>query len=264
MLIKYDKFKQKDIDYLNFILRCGTVTAQQVYLFFEEKNMDAAYRRLRKLRDKGLIKHDKTSLKTGVYIGTKEARNVTEAKVTVPESPSLYSLRHTLLITDLIIYHELSARRAGRKFSFKSEREIRFEALQNTESGKSMVKKINEIKERIPDCIFLTETKSGQPLKYWIELELSQKDNKRYDAKFKERFEPILANGEYTQVWYFSDAERIRNAIETAKSKLLHGKSIRVSDIPQVIKEDNWEGLLLNGSRNDGKTTGEGESGPGN
>lgn len=257
MLIKYSSLKQKDLDYMKFVLRNGIVTAKQLYLNFEEKNMDAVYRRLRKLKNGGYVKHHKIAHKVGVYIGTKEARNVTEESVTLPEGPSIYTIRHTLLMTDLVLYYQLEAKKQGREFSYKTEREIRFEALKDTAAGKSMVEKINEIKERFPDCIFFV-TIGDKTLKIWVELELSQKDNKRYDEKFKERFEPALKNGEYDFIWYFSDAGRIRNAVNKAKTNLTFPERLEVYDIPAVIKEDTWEEVFSIGNGNEG-STGKGE-----
>ena len=244
VLIKYSSLREKDLDYMRFILRNGVVTAKQIYLNFEEKNMDAVYRRLRKLKDGGYVKHQEIAHKVGFYFGTKEARNVTEVNVTLPEGPSVYTIRHTLLMTDLVLYYQLMAKKQVRKFSYKTEREIRFEALKDTKPGVPMVKKINKIKERVPDIIFNIEAKEGKSLKIWIEMELHQKDNNRYKEKFKERFEPALRSGEYDQIWYFSDAGRIRNAVNKAKFSLSLPDKLKVYDIPAVIKNETWEEVL--------------------
>lgn len=261
MIIKYSNLKQKDLDYMTFILRNSVVTAKQLQLKFQEKNMHAVYRRLRKLKNENYVKHHTIAHKVGVYIGTKEARNVTEANVTVPEAPSLYTIKHTLLLTDLVLYYELQALKYGREFSYKTEREIRYEALKNTPAGKATVNKVNEIKDRIPDAEFIV-TVNGNTQRIWVELELSKKEQKRYDEKFKEKYDPLLSSGEYTAVWYFTDSQQIKTAVETASRKLMNGDKVKVYDIPAVITNDTWEEVLPDGSAS-GESTGQGEDRPG-
>lgn len=262
MVIKYSALKQKDLDYMKFILRNSVVTAKHLLFNFQENNIDAVYRRLRKLKDQGYIKHRRIAHKVGVYIGTKAARDITEAKVTVPDSVSLYTIQHALLMTDLVLYHELQARKHGRDFSYKTEREIRYESLQGTIPGKAIVTKVNEIKERIPDCLFFV-TVNGNTQKIWVELELNKKEQKRYDEKFKEMLDPAISKGEYTHVWYFIEAQKIKDAVISAKKKLMNGDKILVKNIPDVILNDTWEEVLPNGATN-GESKGNGESGPGN
>lgn len=202
--------------------------------------MDAVWRRLRKLKDTGYIKQHTIAHGMVVYTGTKESRDITEANVTLPESLTLYTARHTLLMTDLILYHQLQARKHGREFQYKTEREFRYEILKETDDNRPVLTKINENKERFPDCVFIVKT-NGQTLKIWVELELSKKENKRYEEKFKKRFDPMLKNGEYDQIWYFSDQLKIRNAVEKARAYLGIPEKLKVEDIPSVIKTDNWE-----------------------
>lgn len=229
---------------MNFILKNGIVTAKQIFLNFEEKNMDAVYRRLRKLKNNGYVKHHMIHHKVGVYLGTMAAKEATEAKVTLPDGPSIYTIKHTLLMVDLILYHQLRAKKQGIEFTYRTEREIRFEALKNLDSKKPMVKRLNEIKDRYPDCIFHLGGK-----KIWIELELHQKDNNRYREKFKDRYEPSLLSGEYDFVYYFTDAGRIKNAVNKAKTKLSFPDRLKVYDIPDVIKNETWEELLPTGKQ---------------
>lgn len=262
MVIKYSALKEKDINYLKFILKSGTVTAQQIFLKFQENNIYAVYRRLRKLKERGFVRHEMLAHKVGVYIGTTEARDLVEADVTVPAKLSLYTIKHELLLTDLALYYEFFLKKKGIEFAYKSEREIRFEAIGEGDNA-SKLKKYNENRERIPDSIFFMKV-NGNTQKIWIELEINKKEQKRYDEKFKEVFEPALSSGDYAQVWYFANSVKIKNGVVTAKNKLLNGEKIKVYDIPEVILKDKWEEVLPNGSRNDAKTTGEGDSGPGN
>lgn len=262
MVLKYSSLKEKDLEYMRFILKNSTVTAQQIFLKFQENNIYAVYRRLRKLKERGFVKHEMLAHKVGVYIGTKEARDLVEAKVTIPSKPSLYTIQHELLLTDLALYYEFYLKKQGISFDYKSERELRYLEIGDGDNG-SKLKKYNEKRERIPDAVFFIKSNGGVTQKVWIELEINKKEQKRYDEKFKEVFEPALSSGDYAAVWYFSDSQKIKNGIEKAKSKLLNGNKITVYGIPEVILKDKWEEVLPNESRNDGKTTGEGESGPG-
>lgn len=261
--MKYSNLRQKDLDYLNFILRHGFVTAKQLENNFDDSK-HAVYRRLRKLINSEVqyVKHHKIAHKVGVYYCTREARNITEAEVTIPDKISLFTMQHTLLMTDLVLYHQIKQKLRGGQFSYRTEREIRYKALQNTTPGKQMVDKINEIKDRFPDCIFNIDMQLGNVKKIWIELELSQKDGKRYDEKFSQKFVPALKNGDYDEVWYFTDTDRIVNAVTTAKNKLKVANQIKVYKIPDVIITEKW-GDFKNGVTK-GNSAGEDENGRGN
>lgn len=256
MIKKYSALKDKDFEYMNFILKNGVVTAKQIELKFREPNIDRVYRRLRKLAERGYVKHERLAHKVGVYIGTTEARSVTEQSVTVPAKPSLYTIQHELLLTDLALYYEFYFTGKGSEFSYISEREYRYRIIGNAEGGQAL-KLYNKNKERIPDSIYSITT-NGSTQKIWIELELNKKDQRRYDEKFNDVFAPALQSGDYSAVWYFTDSQKIKNAVNKAKSKLLTGDKVKVFDIPQVIINDDWGKVVSdNGS---GKPGSEGES----
>lgn len=241
MLIKYSNLRPKDMEYMRVILQMGMVTAKQLNLYFEEKNMYSTWRRLRKLKDEKYIKQYQLTHGLVVYTGTPESRDATEMRATLPEGVSLYTARHTLLNNELIIYHKLQAKKHGHEFRFKTERELKFEAIKE-EGSDTILKKVNENRERFPDCVFIVKS-AEKTMKYWVELELSKKENKRLEEKFKKKFEQILSNGEYDQIWYFTDAEKIKNAINKAKKYLSQSEKLIVKDIPAVIKNDDWEAL---------------------
>lgn len=78
-MLKYTSLKEKDLEYLSFILRNGMVTAKQIMLKFREPNIYRIYRRLRKLVDKKYVKYERIA-----HIGTIDARKLTNVDVTVP------------------------------------------------------------------------------------------------------------------------------------------------------------------------------------
>lgn len=248
MLMKYSNLRKKDLEYMSFILKNGMVTSKQLHLNFGENTMDAVWHRLRKLKDLGLIKMVKVAAGMVVYIGTLEARDLTETNVTVAENPSLYTARHELLVVDLILYHQLIAQKGGRSFDYKTEREFRYELLKE-EKGKPVLKTLNQNKDNFPDAVFYV-TIEGKPQKFWVELELNRKENKRYDDKFKRQFDQMLKYGDYDQIWYFTDNGKIKKAIETMKKKHISlPDRFRISDIPAVIKKDTWEEVISSESK---------------
>lgn len=258
MIKKYSSLKEKDYDYMKFILKNGVVTAKQIQLKFQEPNIDRVYRRMRKLVDRGYAKHERIAHKVGVYIGTTEARSITEIAATVPTKTSLYTMQHELLLTDLALYHEFLFTGKGADFDYISEREYRFSIIGSGEGGQGL-KLYNENKERIPDSVY-SITSNGVKQKIWIELELNKKDHKRYEEKFKDVFEPALQSGDYSAVWYFTDSQKVKNAIEKAKGQLLTGDKVKVFDIPQVILKDDW-GKVVQLNESAGKPGDKGEQG---
>lgn len=244
--------KEKDLDYLRFILRNGMVTAKQIMLKFREPNVHRVYRRLRKLEDKKYVKHERVTHKLGVYLGTIDARNLTNVHATVPQKATIYTMQHALLITDLILFYEFQAEKQGLEFKYKTEREIRFSMIGEGDN-QSKLKAYNEKRDRIPDVVFFFKSPTGNITTTWVELELNQKDRKRYDEKFK-MLDQFLSSGErqedqlfsYDQVIYFANDVKIHNAINAAKARLINGNKITVRNVPSVILEDRWEEVMPN------------------
>lgn len=251
-MLKYSEFKEKDMEYLTFILRHGMVTAKQIMLFFEEPNVHRVYRRLRKLAGKKLVKHEQVAHKIGVYFGTHEARNIVQVDATVPQKASVYIMQHELLVNDLILYYYFSSKKKGISFSYVTEREVRF-AMIGEGSNQSKLQAYNETRDRIPDAIFFFESSEGHTSTTWIELELNKKDKKRYDEKFK-MFDRMLAGHmehlpyRYDQVMYFTNDTKTRNALEEAKKSVLNPDLIKVRPIPDVVVHDRWEEVTEGGS----------------
>lgn len=260
LMLKYTSLKEKDLEYLTFILRNGMVTAKQIMLKFREPNIDRVYRRLRKLEGKKYVRHERIAHKVGVYLGTIDSRKLTNVNVTVPMKASIYTMQHDLLLTDLVLFFEFQAEKQGVEFKYRAEREIRHSMI-GAGDNQSKLKAYNANRDRIPDAVFFFKSTDGNVTTTWVELELNKKERKRYDEKFK-LFEELLSNERlddqpfsYDQVIYFADDAKIHNVIKEAKQRLINANKISVRKIPSVILEDRWEEVMPSGS-NDEETGG--------
>lgn len=252
-MLKYTSLKEKDLDYLTFILRNGMVTAKQIMLKFREPNIHRVYRRLRKLETKKFVKHECIAHKVGVYLGTLDARNLTNVSVTVPTKASVYTMQHDLLLTDLVLFYEFQAAKQGVEFRYRTEREIRHSMIGEGDN-QSKLKAYNAKRDRIPDAVFFFKSFDGKVTTTWVELELNKKERKRYDVKFK-FFDELLSSERladqpysYDQVTYFADDVKIHNVINQAKQRLINASKISVRKIPSVIVEERWEEVMPSGS----------------
>jgi hypothetical protein len=259
-MLKYTSLKEKDVEYMTFILRNGMVTAKQIMLKFREPNIHRVYRRLRKLEDRKYVKHERIAHKVGVYLGTLEARNLTNVNVTVPTKASVYTMQHELLMTDLILFYEFQAEKQGVEFKYRTEREIRYSMIGEGDN-QSKLRAYNAKRDRIPDAVFFFKSAEGKVTTTWVELELNKKERKRYNEKFK-LFEELLSNERvedqpysYDQVTYFADDVKIHNVINEVKQRLINAKKISVRKIPGVVVDERWEEVMTSGS--DGEEPGE-------
>jgi hypothetical protein len=253
MILKYTSLKKKDLEYLSFILRNGMVTAKQIMLKFREPNIHRVYRRLRKLETQKFVKHERIAHKVGVYLGTIDARKITNMNVTVPNKATIYTMQHNLLITDLILFYEIQSEKQGVEFQYRTEREFRFSMIGEGDN-QSKLKAYNDKRDRIPDAVFFFKSADGNVTTTWVELELNKKDRKRYDEKFK-MFDDMLSGGQkvahpysYHQVIYFANDIKIHNIINQAKQRLINSNKITVRNVPSVILEDRWEEVMPDGS----------------
>lgn len=256
MALKYSGLKEKDLDYLTFVLRNGVVTAKQIKLKFREPNLSRVYRRLQKLEERGYLKHERVAHKVGVYFGTTDARDLTNVTATIPVKATIYTMQHELLMTDLILFYEFQSEKKGVTFRYKTEREIRYDMIGDGDN-QSKLKTYNEKRDRIPDAVFFFTLPNGQETTTWVELELNKKDRKRYSEKFK-LFEDLLSGKEhddyhyaFNQVMYFADDVKIHKMVNEAKQKLVNGKRIIVKSIPSVVLEEKWEEVMTDGRISD-------------
>lgn len=208
MLTKYSDFKEKDLDILRFILKQGIVTSQQILRYIGETSLHNVYRRLRKLEAAGLVWKKKFTLRLNVYFPKREARDYLDYPVTVANDTSLYTAEHDLIINDLILHLKSSVKAEG--FDYKTEREYRFELLEDTEGKQEMLQKWNKIRDMLPDVVVLLP---GFTIA--VEAELHTKSNARLQKKIH-RYVAELVEGKYTDVWYFVSNQTIGNALKRA------------------------------------------------
>lgn len=204
------------------------------------------------------MRHERIAHKVGVYLGTLEARKLTNVSVTVPTKASVYTMQHDLLLTDLVLYYEFQAENQGVEFKYRTEREIRHSMIGEGDN-QTKLKVYNAKRDRIPDAVFFFKALDGRVTTTWVELELNKKERKRYDEKFK-LFEAFLSDGRitdqpysYDQVMYFADDIKIHNVINEAKERMINANKITIRKIPPVIINERWEEVMPRGS--DGETS---------
>lgn len=208
MISKYTDFKAKDLEILRFILKHGIVTSKQIQTHINESGIHNVYRRLRKLESAGMIWKKKLALTLNVYFPKRDARDFLDYPVTVANDTTMYTAQHDLIINDLILY--LKAQLKNQEFDYKTEREYRFELLEDR--GKAeMLKKWNEIRETLPDFVILLTKHTIA-----VEAELNTKAVSRLQKKI-DLYAREIREGKYTDVWYFVPNGTVGNAIERAK-----------------------------------------------
>lgn len=212
MISKYTDFAQKDISILEFILKHGVVTSKQIQTYMDEHSIYNVYRRLRKLEDAKLVFKKKLTKHLNVYFPQREARDFLDYPVTVTNDTSLYLAQHDLLLNDLVLFLKKSFKLDH--FEYKTEREFRFEEFEDVESNKEMIKKWNEIRNKLPDVVIYIEEKAVA-----IELELHAKSAKRLKEKLT-IYGKYLLEGKYNQVWYYYPNHSVKNAVERALKSL--------------------------------------------
>lgn len=208
LISKYSDFKDKDIEILKFILKHGIVTSKQIMTYIDETSLHNVYRRLRKLENAGLVWKKKLALTLNVYFPKRDARDFLDFPVTVANDTSFYTAQHDLIINDLILH--LQATVKTDEFDYKTEREFRYELLEDTEGQKEMIQKWNQIRDTLPDAVLYV-----QGLTIAIEAELSTKSGVRLQKKIQ-RYANEILGGKYSEVWYFVPNNSVGNAIKRA------------------------------------------------
>jgi hypothetical protein len=153
LISKYSDFKEKDIGILRFILKHGIVTSNQIMTYIGETSIHNVYRRLRKLETAGLIWKKKLALTLNVYFPKRDARDFLDYPVTVANDTSFYTAQHDLIINDLILHLKATTKVNPDDFDYRTEREYRYELLEDTEGREAMIKKWNQIRDTIPDVV---------------------------------------------------------------------------------------------------------------
>jgi Replication-relaxation len=181
----------RDIDILGWIGRHGVVTPMQVARhFFTRDGGDvgqwAAYRRLRKLEELGVIRQDRTFWReANVLRLTGAGARLADIDVG-PARLVLAEVRHTLAVVDLVESLLVSSPQGT---TVQTERELRIERRRELSDGTRPPGR-----GRVPDALFI----HPQGMKVAIELDMTPKRSRDLEriviAYLQERYDRI--------VWY--------------------------------------------------------------
>jgi len=174
------RLTERDLEVLGFVVRHGFATAEQVgsHSFSRWENdrrerevsMTMVYRRLKKLVEADLLKHEYVLHgRPGVYLATRRCADLVDAGVP-PAKVDLKSFDHDLAVVDLAL-----ALGAGAEQGWITEREIRSKAVSDARGGGGRISRGGRL-GRVPDGLLV-----GRMGERWaVELEISGKDNARY------------------------------------------------------------------------------------
>lgn len=212
----------RDIDILVWICRHGVVSPAQVARHFFARadgtvGQWAAYRRLRKLEQLALIRHDRTFWReTSVLRLTSAGSGLANIDVGVARL-ILAELRHTLAVVDLV-ETLLALSPAGT--TLRTERELRIERLRELRDGSR-----KPGTGRIPDAVFVHPLGATVAL----ELDLTPKRSKELDriltAYRQERYNRVL--------WYVLPGQQQR--LKEIIRKQLADDYVEVRAIPTAL-----------------------------
>lgn len=263
------RLTERDLDALGFVTRHGFATAEQVGLrSFSgwrdgrrelEVSMTMVYRRLKKLVDAELLRHEYVLHgKPGVYLATRECADLVDAGVP-PAKIDLKSFGHDLAVVDLALALEGQA-------DWITEREIRSGAVSAARGSGGRISRSGRL-GRVPDGLLV-----GLWGERWaVELEISGKDNARYLDVFRgyvgrhrgrmpegapelspdeQLADYVGSAGEVDGVaWYFRSASKLgraEEAAEEAEAEDFHeARHCRFffgdAGVPRLPDFDKWE-----------------------
>lgn len=206
---------ERDLGALAYLARFGAATAEQVRREFFGGSVQAAYRRLRALGDRGLIKGDRIFYRMPqIYRVTEPGARLSGTDLPPPRH-DLSRLPHTLEVAELA----WTVRSEETVEGWRTEREIRRDKLKaRREEGSGRVLRKGKM-GRIPDGV--AELENGELVA--MELELSPKRAANYHRIFSD-YEDHVEEGEYDGVrFYFPSAEAMRRVEELSGKHDLEG-----------------------------------------
>lgn len=177
---------ERDGEILRWMARHGVVTAELVgrRFFWRPQENDygkwAAYRRLRALRELGLVLSNKPFAdRPAVLRVTREGARIADVGLR-PAPLVLSELRHSLAVVGLTEY--LLAENAGAELT--TERELRAQRYRELRDG------VREVEEgRAPDALLRIPTNDGSAqgvMTVAVELDLSRKDRRAMDRMIRQ------------------------------------------------------------------------------
>jgi len=207
---------ERDLAALAHLARYGAATAEQVRREFFGDSLQSAYRRLRALEDRGVVKGER------IFYRMPQIYRVTEAGARLSETdlpPPRYDLSrlpHTLEVAEL----SWRVRSEEAVEGWRTEREIRrdkLKARREKGSGRMMGK---GRMGRIPDGVIVLE--NGHEIA--VELELTPKRAANYRRIFSDYEAHLLEEGEYDEVrFYFASETAMWRVEELADRHELDG-----------------------------------------
>jgi hypothetical protein len=206
----------RDIEILKWIGRHGVVTPQQVaYHYFARQDgavgQWAAYRRLRKLEQLGLIRHDRTFWRESTVLRlTRSGAELADADVG-PARLVLAEVRHALAVVDLV---EALLEASPKGTELLTERQLRIARRRELAEGER-----RPGRGRIPDAVLINRGKQIA-----VELDLTPKRIRDVENILKayrqERFDKVVwyvLPGQFDRVKDIVRRNRAADLIEVRK-----------------------------------------------
>jgi hypothetical protein len=193
----------RDIEMLAWIGRHGIVTPEQVARRFFTRDggalgRGAAYRRLRKLRELGLVRSDRTFyMEPSVLRLTTGGARLADTGVG-PARLVMAEIRHSLAIVDLI--EQLLEKH--RSATLTTERELRIERRQELAARTRRVGR-----GRLPDAILTINGK-----RVAVELDLTSKRSNDFDRILKK-----YLGEKYSEIWWYVKPRVVPRLVEIVR-----------------------------------------------
>lgn len=212
---------ERDRKILYWINRHGFVLVSQVQKAFE-MGKTAAYRRLKEMVDRGLLKHERILADIpGVYWVTREGVELCESLLSAGKKPSPSTMLHDIKVIDISVY---MLKQYG-DVKWLTAREMKSMQLREAQARGENV--FSVLGARVPDGVL---ERNGQY--YAIEVELSLKNRQRLKAIIDDYAKRIVQQ-EFTSVVYFYGKESIAQAIKQEASKKTVAAKFQFQPIPQ-------------------------------
>ncbi|WP_028401064.1 replication-relaxation family protein [Ectobacillus panaciterrae] len=221
------KLTERDQEILTWIARHSFVTAKQIETAFGVSRQ-ISYRILRKLKEYEYVKNELVMRTLGLFYATEDGIEVAGIDMTpLQRVNNLAEIRHELMINDLEVTLMLEAKRQGQDFKWVTSREIKRRKYKNAEriEGSNLVK---GQKDDLPDAYWLQNGNTAA-----IEVELTRKDKKRIQEKFK-TYDAELAANRIQAVFYYTDKQTIKNLLESQRGVMEHKSRLIIRDFPKV------------------------------
>jgi DNA-binding PadR family transcriptional regulator len=202
---------ERDLAALAHLARYGAATAEQIRREFFGDSLQSAYRRLRALEDRGVVKGERIFYRMPqIYRITEAGARLSETDLAPPRH-DLSRLPHTLEVAELS--WKVRSEEAAVEM-WRTEREIRREKLmarREKVSGRMLKKgKMG----RIPDGVIVLQ--SGHEVA--VELELTPKRAANYHRIFTD-YEAHLEEGDYDEVRFYFASETAMRRVEELSEK---------------------------------------------